>query len=136
MRISKRPMTNVLLAGTLIVGAGAGHAGQIEDLYQDEVGDDAGELGSGDVTDERMHRFIEAAHEVVALRAQYAERIAAADGEDRAALQAEAGEAMAGAIEAQGLGVAEYRSIGYLLDNDAALRDQLDAVAAAGPPAD
>lgn len=130
MRRYTRQMTNALLAGALVMGTGAAIANDPERLYQDETADAAGELAADDLSDDEIHRFIDAAHEIVSLREAYAREMRKADPEERPRLQAEARERIAQAVEANGLEIAEYREIGYLLENDGELRQRLESVAA------
>jgi hypothetical protein len=126
---SKR-VTNTLVAGALVLGGSGAVAATPDRLYQDEVADEAGSVEADELTDDGLHGFIEAAHEIQSIRAEYAEKVSEAKPSERAALQAEAAEKMAEAIEDQGLDVSEYREIGWLLENDAELPDRLDRVAA------
>lgn len=130
MRRYTTQTTKVLLVGALAVGTGAAIASEPERLYQDEVADNAGELAAGGLSDEKLHGFIDAAHEIVSLRAKFAGEIEGADAEEQAELQLEASERIAQAVEDNGLEIVEYRQIGYLLENDASLRDRLNALAA------
>lgn len=126
----RKRVTNTLVAGALVLGGGGAMAASPERLYQDEIADEAGSVDADELTDDGLHGFIEAAHEIQSIRAEYAEKISEAEPDERAALQAEAAEKMAEAVEDQGLDVSEYREIGYLLENDADLPDRLDRVAA------
>jgi hypothetical protein len=118
------------MAGALVLGGSGAIAASPDRLYQDEIADAAGSVAVEDLSDDHLHGFIEAAHEIQAIRAEYAGKISEAEPDERAALQAEAGEKMAEAVEDQGLEVSEYREIGYLLENDADLPERLDRVAA------
>lgn len=129
-RSCSRRVTNTLVAGALVLGGSSAIAAAPDRLYEDEIAEEAGSLEVDDVSDDDLHGFIEAAHEIQKIRASYAQKIRDADGEERAALQVEAAEKMAEAVEDQGLEVSEYREIGYLLENDADLPDRLDGVAA------
>lgn len=126
MRYRGKFVTNALMAGALVLGSGAAFADAADRLYHDEIADEAGEISAEDVSDDKLHRFIDAAHEVQAIRSSYAEKIADASEEDRSALQAEAVEEMAKAVEDHGLEVSEYREIGHLLESDGELRDRLE----------
>lgn len=126
MRRYTRRMTNALLAGALVMGTGAALANDPERLYQNETADAAGELASEDISDDKIHRFIDAAHQVVSLRDVYAREMRRAESQELPRLRAEAHEHIAQAVEAHGLEVAEYREIGYLLENDEGLLDRLD----------
>ena len=155
-RNCSRRVTNTLVAGALLLGGSGAIAASPERLYQDEIADDAAvvevaEVGPGrvaapiadhagheataveaeELSNDDLHGFIEAAHEIQSIRAEYAGKISEAEADKRAALEAEAAEKMAAAIEDQGLELSEYREIGYLLENDADLPDRLDRVAAA-----
>lgn len=127
MRRYTRQMTNALLAGALVMGTGAAIANDPERLYQDETAGAAGELAAEDLSDDKIHRFIDAAHEIVSLRDAYAREMRKVEPAERPRLQAEARERIAQAIEANGLEIAEYREIGNLLENDEGLLDRLDA---------
>lgn len=129
-RNCSRRVTNTLVAGALVLGGSGAIAASPERLYQDEIADEATAVEVGELTDDDLHGFIEAAHEIQSIRAEYAGKISAAEPDERSALQAEAAEKMAEAIEDQGLDVSEYREIGYLLENDEDLPDRLDRVAA------
>lgn len=129
-RHPRRTVSNTLLAGALVLGGGAAVASEREALWLDETASEAGEMSSTELEDETLHRFIDAAHDVQAVRNEYTERIEQADAEERADLLAEAQERMARAIENQGLEIADYRAIGYLLENDDDLGDRLDRAAA------
>lgn len=130
MRRYTRRMTNALLASALVMGTGAAIANESERLYHDEIADEAGELDAADLSDDKLHRFIDAAHEIVSLRRSFARDIRQAAPQDRPGLLAEARERIAQAVEDNGLEIAEYREIGYLLENDDDLRQRLEAVAA------
>lgn len=130
-RNCSRRVTNTLVAGALVLGGSGAIAAGPERLYQDEIAEEATTVEADGLTDDELHGFIEAAHEIQSIRAEYAEKISEAGPDGRAALQAEAAEKMAEAIEDQGLELSEYREIGYLLENDADLPDRLDRVAAA-----
>lgn len=127
---SRRTVSNTLLAGALVLGGGAAVAGERGALWLDETANEAGELSAAELEDEALHRFVDAAHDVQAIRREYTERIERADAAERTELQAEAQEKMAQAVENQGLEIADYREIGYLLENDDGLRDRLDRDAA------
>lgn len=130
MRERGRFVTNTLLAGALVLGAGAAFADAPEHLYQNEIAEEAGELSASDLSDDELHRFVDAAHDVQAIRASHAQKLADASGDERVAIQAEAIEKMAEAVEDNGLEISEYREMGRLLENDPELRDQLDRVIA------
>ena len=129
-RNCSRRVTNTLVAGALVLGGSGAIAASPERLYQDEIADEASAVEVDEPTDDDLHGFIEAAHEIQSIRAEYAGRISEAEPDQRAALQAEAAEKMAVAVEDQGLEISQYREIGYLLENDADLPDRLDRVAA------
>lgn len=129
-RNCSRRVTNTLVAGALVLGGSAAVAASPDRLYQDEIAEEAGSVEVEKISDEDLHGFIEAAHEIQSIRASYAEKIRNAEADERASLRAEAAEKMAAAVEDQGLDVSEYREIGYLLENDEDLPDRLDAVAA------
>lgn len=129
-RHPRKTVSNALLAGALVLGGGAAVANEHETLWLDETASEAGEMSASELEDETLHRFIDAAHDIQAIRQEYAERIEQADADERADLQAEAQEKMAQAVEDQGLEVADYREIGHLLENDGELRDRLDRAAA------
>lgn len=129
-RHPRRTVSNALVAGALVLGGGTAVASEREALWFDETASEAGEMSAAELEDETLHRFIDAAHEVQAVRREYAERIEQADAGERADIQAEARERMAQAVEDQGLEIADYREIGYLLENDESLRDRLDRAAA------
>jgi hypothetical protein len=129
-RSCSRRVTNTLVAGALVLGSGGALAAAPDRLYEDEIAEEAGSLGVDDVSEDGLHGFIEAAHEIQSIRAAYADKIRDAEPGERAALQAEAAEKMAEAVEDQGLEVSEYREIGYLLENDADLPERFDRVAA------
>lgn len=129
-RNCSRRVTNTLVAGALVLGGSGAIAAGPDRLYQDETADEAGSVEVDELSDDDLHGFIEAAHEIQSIRASYAEKIRAADAGERASLQAEAAEKMAEAVEDQGLAISEYREIGYLLENDADLPDRLDRVTA------
>lgn len=131
-RSCRRRVTNTLMAGALVLGGSGAIAASPDRLYQDEIADESGSVEVADLSDDDLHGFIEAAHEIQSIRAEYAEKISKAESDERAALQAEAAEKMAEAVENQGLEVSEYREIGHLLENDADLPDRLDRVAATG----
>lgn len=128
-RHPRKTVSNALLAGALVLGGGAAIASEREGLWLDETAGQAGEMSASELEDETLHRFIDAAHDIQAIRQEYAERIEQADADERADLLAEAQEKMAQAVESQGLEVADYREIGYLLENDDSLRDRLDQAA-------
>lgn len=130
-RHPRRTIGNALLAGALAMGTGAALADERQSLWFDETGGGAGEIDARELEDETLHRFIDAAHEVQAVRREYVERIERADPGERAVILAEAEERMARAVERQGLEVVDYREIGHLLENDERLRDRLDRAAAA-----
>lgn len=134
-RHPRRTVSNALLAGALVLGGGAAVASEREALWLDETASEAGGMSAAELEDETLHRFIDAAHEVQAVRREYMGRIEQADADERADLQVEARERMAQVIEDQGLEIADYREIGYLLENDEGLRDRLDGVAAGSDPA-
>lgn len=129
-RYPRKTVSNALIAGALVFGGGAAIANEREALWFDEIASNPGEMSASELEDEALHRFIDAAHEIQAIRQEFAERIEQADADEQAALQAEAQEKMAQAVESQGLEVADYREIGYLLENDDGLRDRLDRAAA------
>ncbi len=129
-RSCSRRVTNTLVAGALVLGGSGAIAASPERLYQDEIADEATTVEVDELSDDDLHGFIEAAHEIQSIRAEYAGKIRDAEPEERARLQAEAAEKMAEAIEDQGLDISEYREIGYLLENDDDLPGRLDAVAA------
>lgn len=129
-RSCSRRVTNTLVAGALVLGSSGAIAASPERLYQDEIADEATSVEVDELSDDDLYGFIEAAHQIQSIRAEYAGEISDAEPEERAKLQAEAAEKMAEAIEDQGLDIAEYREIGYLLENDADLPERLDAVAA------
>lgn len=129
-RNCSRRVTNTLVAGALVLGGSGAIAASPERLYQDGIADEAPALEVDDLTADDLHGFIEAAHEIQAIRAEYAGKISEAEPDKRAALQAEAAGKMAAAVEDQGLEISQYREIGYLLENDADLPDRLDRVAA------
>lgn len=132
-RHPRRTVSNALVAGALVLGGGTAVASEREALWLDETASEAGEMSAAELEDETLHRFIDAAHEVQAVRREYTERIEQAEAGERADIQAEARERMAQAVEDQGLEIADYREIGYLLENDESLRDRLDrAVAESG----
>lgn len=130
-RSCSRRVTNTLVAGALVLGGSGAIAAGPDRLYQDEIADEATTVEVDELTDDDLHGFIDAAHEIQSIRAEYAGKISDAEPEERAALQAEAAEKMAAAIEDQGLDITAYREIGYLLENDADLPARLDGVAAA-----
>ncbi|WP_083330650.1 DUF4168 domain-containing protein [Halofilum ochraceum] len=129
-RNCSRRVTNTLVAGALVLGGSGAIAASPERLYQDEIADEASPVEVDELTDDDLHGFIEAAHEIQSIRAEYAGKISEAEPDKRAALQAEAAEKMAAAVEDQGLELSQYREIGYLLENDADLPARLDRVAA------
>lgn len=129
MRGSMNKTTQVLLIGALAVGSGAAIAREPAAAYQNEVAREAGAAAGEAVSDDALHGFIDAAHEVVALRNDYAQRIAQADPADRGVLKWEAHDHMVEAVRAQGLELAEYQRIGRLLDEDDGLTEGLDALA-------
>lgn len=130
MRQPKRYVGNALLTGALVLGTGAAVvADDRQGLYFDETADHGSERVAAELEDETLHRFVDAAHDVRAIRERYAALIDEAEPQDRAALQARAQEEMMEAVERQGLEVAEYREIGYLLETDDSLGDRLDRVA-------
>ncbi len=131
MRGSMNRTTQVLLIGALAVGSGAAIAREPAASYQDEIAREAGAPMGEAVSDDALHGFVDAAHEVVALRNAYAQRIARADPADRVVLKWEAYDRMAEAVRAQGLDLAEYQRIGRLLDADDGLAEGLDALARA-----
>lgn len=120
-RSCRRQVTNTLMAGALVLGGGGAIAATPERWYHDEAADGTAGVEVEGLSDDDLHGFIEAAHEIQSIRASYAEKIRAAAADDRASLEAEAAEKMAEAIEDQGLDISEYREIGYLLENDADL---------------
>lgn len=127
MRRYTRQMTNAVLAGALVMGSGAVIANDPERPSLEGTADSAGELVAEDLSDDEIHRFIDAAHEVVALRDAYARAMRTAESQELPRLRAEAHEHIAQAVEAHGLEIAQYREIGYLLENDDGLFDRLDA---------
>lgn len=129
-RHPRRTIGNALLAGALALGSGTALASERESLWLDEMAGGAGEISAFELEDETLHRFIDAAHDVQAIRREYVERIEQARVDERADILAEAQEKMAQAIERQGLEISDYREIGYLLENDTDLRDRLDQAAA------
>lgn len=124
-RSAHRVIGNALLAGAVTLGSGAALAREGESLWFDESAGDHGEISASELEDDRLHRFIDAAHDVQALREEYVERIERAKGAERPEILADALEKMAQAIERQGLEVSEYRDIGALLESDAGLWDRL-----------
>lgn len=129
MRGSMNKTTQVLLVGALAVGSGGAIAREPATAYQDEIAREAGAPVGEAASDDALHGFVDAAHEVVALRNEYAQRIAQANPADRAVLKWEAYDRMAEAVRAQGLDLAEYQRIGRLLDADDGLTEGLDALA-------
>lgn len=130
MRRYTKQTTKALLIGALAFGTGAAVADEPERLYQNEAAEEAGDVVADDLKDDKLHGFIDAAHEIVSIREEFASRIEEAEADERPALQAEATEHMAKAIEDNGLAIEEYREIGYLLENEDELSNRLDALAA------
>ncbi|MFW5970282.1 MAG: hypothetical protein ACOCP9_06555, partial [Halofilum sp. (in: g-proteobacteria)] len=94
-RSCSRRVTNTLVAGALVLGSSGAIAAAPDRLYEDEIADEAGSVEVDDLSDDDLHGFIEAAHEIKSIRAEYAEKIRDADDDERASLQAEAAEKMA-----------------------------------------
>lgn len=86
MRRYTTKTTKMLLVGALAVGTGAAIASESERLYQNEVADNPGELAAGELSDDKLHGFIDAAHEIVSLRAELADEIEGVGAEEQAEL--------------------------------------------------
>jgi len=130
MRGSLNKTTQVLLIGALAAGSGAAIAREPA-AYSSQIAHEAGVAAGETLSDDALHRFIDAAHEIVALREAYAERMAQAAPEDRLELEWQAHDRMVEAVRAQGIELGEYRRIGRLLDADDGLAEGLDALARA-----
>lgn len=124
-RSAHRAIGNALLAGAVTLGSGAALAREGESPWFDETGGGDGEISASELDDDRLHRFIDAAHDVQAIRDEYVERIERAKIAERLEIRVNALEKMAQAIETQGLEVSEYRDIGALLESDAGVWDRL-----------
>lgn len=125
MKQSRRRISHALLTGALVFGAGAPvTADSSQGVFLDETADDGGDASIVELEDEALHRFIDAAHDVQAIRRGYADRIRRAGTHERRALRTQVRDEMFAAIERRGLDVTEYKAIGYLLETERELIDR------------
>ena len=133
MKRSGRRIGHALLTGALVFGAATPAAADgSQAVFLDETAGDGSDFAMVELEDEALHRFIDAAHDVQAIRRGYADRIRHAGTLERRALRARARDEMRAAIERQGLDVTEYRAIGYLLENEGELIDRLEERSGSG----
>lgn len=127
--------TFVLKAACAAVAVGAfapAIAADGADVYEREVAGEANKLSADDVSDGQLESFLEAAREVKTIRSDSVEKIES-DGPDA---QKEAQEQMAEAIEDSGLGIQEYRELGFLVEDDDDVRGRLNEVVASAGSGD
>jgi hypothetical protein len=77
------------------------------------------------VADDVLHRFIDAAHEIAAIRSACAERMHGASRLQRRLLRSQARNRIARALATAGLTHATYRAIGAVMECDAGLGQML-----------
>lgn len=117
----------VLALGFALGGAGTA-AAEDPNVFEQEWTDDP-ELSAEDVSESDLENFLAAATSTQDIRAEYADDIAAAEGEDAQTLRDEANDEMVAAIEEEDLTVSEYQDIAYLIDHDSELGEQFAEVA-------
>ncbi len=71
--------------------------------------------------DDELHRFVDAAHEIAAIRETMARRIAVAARLERRLLRARARRRIGQVLASHGLSHAQYRRIGAVLESDGGL---------------
>lgn len=121
-----RTITPVLLTLAFFIAmAGPATASEGKKLYDDEIAEEA-ELSADDVKDDHLRDFHKASTKITEIRKDYSEKIREADADEGADLQKEAADEMASAVEDTDLSVDEYREIGYLIQNEDKVKDQLN----------
>lgn len=113
---------SIALALGLALGGASTAAAEDPTVFEQEWTDDP-EMFADDVSESDLESFLAAAHAAQDIRAEYADDIAEAEGEDAQELRDEANDEMVAAIEDEDLTVEEYQDIAYLIDNDSDLAD-------------
>ena len=127
MKRSRRRIGNALLTGALVVGGAAPAAATgSHAAFPESAARHGGDPAVFLPEDEALHRFVDAVHDVAAIRRSYAERMRHAGRHERRILQMHARDEMLAAIERHGLDATEYEAIGDLLENDGELSDRLE----------
>ncbi|WP_018863935.1 DUF4168 domain-containing protein [Thioalkalivibrio sp. ARh3] len=119
---------SIALALGLALGGASTAAAEDPTVFEQEWTDDP-EMSADDVSESDLESFLAAAHAAQDIRAEYADDIAEAEGEDAQELRDEANDEMVAAIEDEDLTVEEYQDIAYLIDNDSDLGEQFAEIA-------
>lgn len=131
MNAYTRYIASLMCAAGLMFGAStAAVADEHDNLYLDEVADDAKELSADDVKSDHLEAFLKSSKALTEARKDYSEKIMEADGDKAAELMKEAREEMAKIVEDNDLSVTEYKEIGFLIQDDEDLMKELNKVAA------
>ncbi|MFO7993757.1 MAG: DUF4168 domain-containing protein [Marinobacter sp.] len=128
-----RHITSLMCAAGLMLGASAtALAEEHDNLYLDEVADEAEELSADDVENNHLEAFLKSSKALTEARKDYSEKIMEADGDEEkvAEMMEEARMEMASIVEDNDLSVTQYKEIGYLIQNDDDLMEELNNVAA------
>lgn len=133
MNVYTRRITSLICASGLMFGASAtALADEHDNLYLDEVADEAKELSADEVKSDHLEAFLKSSRELTETRKDYTEKMIEADGDENkvAELMKEARDEMARVVEENDLSVSEYQEIGYLIQDDDNLKKKLNQVAA------
>jgi hypothetical protein len=85
------------------------------------------------VTDDQLHRFMDAAQRVSLITKEYTPRVKAEARDDQARLQQEADDKMVDAVHESGLTVDEFNGIGQAIQDDASLKQRIRGMNPASP---
>ncbi|ADC71909.1 conserved hypothetical protein [Thioalkalivibrio sp. K90mix] len=119
---------SIALAFGLALGGTGIVAADDPNVFEQEWTDDP-QMSAEDVSESDLESFLAAAEAAQDIRAEYADDIAEAEGEEAQELRDEANDEMVAAIEDEGLTVEEYQEIAYLIDNDSDLGEQFAEIA-------
>lgn len=127
-----KTITSILLTLAFFIAmAGPAAASEGQKLYENEIAEEA-DLSADDVEDDQLRDFHKASTKITEIRKEYSEKIREADAEKRAELQEEAAGKMGDAVGDTDLSVDEYREIGYLIQEEDKVKDQLNKALADG----
>lgn len=133
MNVYTRNIASLMCAaGLMFGGTSTAFANEHDNLYLDEVADEAEELSAGDVKKDHLEAFLKSSKELTEARKDFTSKMMDAEGDEEktAELMKEARDEMAKIVEDNDLSVTEYKEIGYLIQDDDDLMNELNEVAA------
>ena len=130
MEFHSKYLAAALITGALTFGTSGAALADDDDIhiYYNEIADSAGDLSADDLSDQDLQLFLFAAQSVSDFRAEAQEQLEAGQG-DASEIIANTDADMVEAVRTAGLEPEEFRQIGYLIQNDADVRERLNRVA-------